>query len=186
MHMPGLYVAVPSTPYDAKGLLKRSLRGKNPVIFLEHKRLYGIKGHIPTEDYSISFGRADIKREERDVTVVAIAFMVQRALEAAKSLKRKGVSVEVIDPQTVVPLDRTAILNSVKKTGRLVVVDEDTKTVGAAAEIATIVAEEGFEHLHTPIGRVTTQEGPVPASPQLEVRFVPQVKNIMTAIEEIL
>jgi len=186
MHVPGLFVAVPSTPYDAKGLLKTAIRGDNPVVFCEHKLLYPIKGLIPEEDYTIPFGTADIKREGEDVTVVATMFMVHKALEAAKTLEKEGLSVEVVDPRTLVPLDKEVIISSVKKTGRLVVVSEDCKTAGVTAEIAAVVAEEAIDYLDAPIKRVAEPDTPIPFSPPLEKYVIPDEKTIIKAVKKIV
>ena len=185
MHVPGLFVAVPSTPYDAKGLLKAAIRGDNPVLFCEHKLLYPVKGSIPEEDYIIPLGVADIKREGRDVTIIATMFMVHRALEAARTLEKEGVSAEVVDPRTLVPLDKKAIVNSVKKTGRLVVVSEDCKTAGVTAEIAAMVAEEAIDYLDAPIKRVAEPNTPIPFSPPLEKYVIPDEKTIVKAVKEV-
>ena len=186
MHVPGLYVAVPSTPYDAKGLLKAAIRGNNPVIFCEHKLLYPVEGEVPEEDYIIPFGVADIKREGEDVTVVATLCMVHKALKAAEILETEGVSVEVVDPRTLTPLDKKAIINSVKKTGRLVVVSEDCKTAGVTAEIAAVVAEEAIDYLDAAIKRVAEPDTPIPFSPPLEQYVIPNEKAIVKAIKEII
>jgi pyruvate dehydrogenase E1 component beta subunit len=186
MHVPGLFVAVPSTPYDAKGLLKASIRGSNPVMFCEHKLLYPIEGVVPEDDFVVEFGVADVKREGEDVTVVATMFMVHQALEAAKTLEKEGVSVEVVDPRTLAPLDKAGIVNSVKKTGRLVVVSEDCKTAGVTAEIAAIVAEEAIDYLDAPIKRVAEPDTPIPFSPSLEKHVIPDEKSIINGIKEIV
>jgi len=185
MHVPGLYVAVPSTPYDAKGLLKSAIRGNNPVMFCEHKLLYPIEGEVPDGEYTVPFGVADIKREGEDVTVVATLYMVHKALEAAKTLEREGVSVEVVDPRTLTPLDKKAIIRSVRKTGRLVVASEDCKTAGVTAEIAAIAAEEAIDYLDAPIKRVAEPDTPIPFSPPLEQYVIPNEKTIIKAVREI-
>jgi len=187
MAIPGLQIVVPSNAYDAKGLLKSAIREDNPVIFLEHKVLItgGAKSQVPEEEYTIPLGKADIKRKGSDVTVVAIALMVHRALAAADKLQKKGISIEVIDPRTLVPLDKKAIINSVKKTGRLVIMDEDPKTGGAAGEIAAIVAEEAFHHLKAPIKRVSPPDTPVPFSPVLEKFWLPDEDRLIKAVTEI-
>ncbi len=185
MHVPGLFTAVPSTPYDAKGLLKTAIRGRNPVMFCEHKLLYPIEGEVPEEDYTIPFGVADVKREGKDVTIVATMFMVQKALESAQALEKEGLDVEVIDPRTLAPLDKEAITNSVKKTGRLVVVSEDCKTAGVTAEIAAIVAEEAIDYLDAPIKRVAEPDTPIPFSPPLEKYVIPDEKSIIKAVKAI-
>lgn len=186
MHVPGLYVAVPSTPKDAKGLLKSALRGENPVFFCEHKLLYSIKGEVPEDDYLVPFGVADIKREGTDVTVVATLYMVHEALAAAQTLAQEGVNVEVIDPRTLTPLDKTTIVKSVKKTGRVVVVSEDCKTTGVSAEIAAVVAEEAIDYLDAPIKRVTGADTPIPFSPTLEQFVIPNEKSIVKAVKEVV
>jgi len=186
MHVPGLLVAVPSTPQDAKGLLKTAIRGNNPVMFCEHKLLYPVEGLIPEEDYIIPFGVADVKREGKDVTIVATMFMVHKALEAAKTLEKDSLSVEVVDPRTLVPLDKEAIIRSVKKTGRLVVVSEDCKTAGVTAEIAALVAEEAIDYLDAPIKRVAEPDTPIPFSPPLEKYVIPDEKSIIKAVKEIV
>lgn len=185
-HVPGLKTIVPSTPYDAKGLLISAIRDDNPKIFFEHKLLYGIKGPVPEEPYTIPFGKADIKREGRDVTVVALAYMIHEALKAADELAKEGISVEVVDPRTIVPLDKEAILDSVKKTGRLVIADEDFDRCGFASWIAAIVADEAFGYLDAPIKRVTTPTLPIPFSPVLEREILPNAEKIVKAIKEIV
>jgi pyruvate dehydrogenase E1 component beta subunit len=186
MHVPGLYVAVPSTPYDAKGLLKSAIRDNNPVIFCEHKLLYPIEGEVPEEEYTIPFGLADIKRQGEDVTIVATLYMVHKALEAANALEKEGVSVEVVDPRTLTPLDKQTIINSVKKTGRIVIVSEDCKTAGVSAEIAAIIAEEAIDYLDAPIKRVAEPDTPIPFSPSLERYVIPDEKAIIKAVREIV
>ncbi|MEM3726679.1 MAG: alpha-ketoacid dehydrogenase subunit beta [Candidatus Bathyarchaeia archaeon] len=186
MHVPGLYVAVPSTPYDAKGLLKAAIRGDNPVIFCEHKLLYPLEGEVPEGDYTVPFGVADVKREGEDVTVVATLYMVHKALKAAEKLEEDGVSVEVVDPRTLTPLDKQAIIKSVKKTGRLVVVSEDCKTAGVTAEIAAVVAEEALDYLDAPTKRVAEPDTPIPFSPSLEQYVIPNEEAIIKAVKEIV
>ncbi|MGQ9552098.1 MAG: alpha-ketoacid dehydrogenase subunit beta [Candidatus Bathycorpusculaceae bacterium] len=186
MHVPGLYLAVPSTPYDAKGLLKTAIRGNNPVFFCEHKLLYPIEGEVPEEEYLIPFGVADVKREGADVTVVATLYMVHKALTAAKELDEEGISAEVIDPRTLTPLDKQAIIKSVKKTGRIVIVSEDCKTVGVSAEIAAIVAEEAIDYLDAPVKRVAEPDTPIPFSPPLEKYVIPSEKSIIKAVKEVM
>ncbi|MEM2102371.1 MAG: alpha-ketoacid dehydrogenase subunit beta [Candidatus Bathyarchaeia archaeon] len=186
MHVPGLYVAVPSTPYDAKGLLKTAIRGDNPVFFCEHKLLYPLKGMIPEEEYTLPFGKADVKREGKDVTVFATMFMVHQALAAAERLSKENISVEVIDPRTLIPLDKAALLASVKKTGRIVIVSEDCKTAGVTAEIAAVVAEEAIDYLDAPIKRVAEPDTPIPFSPPLEKFVIPDENRIIKAVKEIV
>ncbi|MDI6777489.1 MAG: alpha-ketoacid dehydrogenase subunit beta [Syntrophales bacterium] len=188
MSIPGLKIVLPSTPYDAKGLLKSAIRDDNPVIFFEHKMLIlaGPKSKIPEEEYTIPLGKADIKREGSDVTVVATALMVHRALAAAVKLQEKGISLEVIDPRTIVPLDKQAIIDSVKKTGRLVIMTEESKTGSFASEIAAIVAEEAFDLLDAPIKRVNAPDTPVPFSPVLEKFYMPDEEDLIKAVNEIM
>jgi pyruvate dehydrogenase E1 component beta subunit len=186
MHVPGLYVAVSSTPRDAKGLLKTAIRGDNPVFFCEHKLLYQIEGEVLEEEYTIPFGVADIKKEGVDVTVVATLYMVHKALNAAAELEKEGISVEVVDPRTLTPLDKQAIIKSVRKTGRLVIVSEDCKTAGVSAEIAAIVAEEAIDYLDAPIKRVAEPDTPIPFSPPLEQYVIPDEKAIIKAVREVV
>ena len=186
MHVPGLYVAVPSTPYDVKGLLKTAIRGNNPVFFCEHKLLYPIEGEVPKEEYTIPFGVADIKREGADVTIVATLYMVHKALNAAKQLEKEGIDAEVFDPRTLTPLDKQAIIKSVKKTGRLVIVSEDCKTAGVSAEIAAMVAEEAVDYLDAPIKRVAEPDTPIPFSPPLEQYVIPDEKAIIKAVKKVV
>jgi len=186
MHTPGLYVAVPSTPYDAKGLLKTAIRGSNPVFFVEHKLLYPVKGTIPEEEYTVPFGVADVKREGDDVTVFATLYMVHKALAAAEQLSRQGISAEVVDPRTLVPLDKKTLVNSVKKTGRIVIVTEDCKTGGVSAEIAAVVAEDALDYLDAPIKRLAEPDTPIPFSPPLEQYVIPNEKSIVKAVKELV
>ncbi len=186
MHVPGLYVAVPSTPFDAKGLLKTAIRGENPVFFCEHKLLYGVKGEVPEEEYTIPFGAAEVRKEGEDVTVVATLYMVHKALSAARELEKEGLSVEVIDPRTLTPLDKKTILNSVKKTGRIVIVTEDCKTAGVSAEIAAVVAEQALDYLDAPIKRVAEPDTPIPFSPTLEKHVIPDETSIISAIKSVV
>ena len=185
-HIPGLRVVVPSTPYDAKGLFTHALRCNDPVLFLEPRELMSSKGAVPTEPYEIEFGQARIAREGRDVTVVAIALMVQRSLAAAEQLAKEGISVEVIDPRTVSPLDADTILASVKKTGRLLIVDESFSPCGLGAEIAARVADTGFDDLDAPIRRLNGAFCPTPYRPPLEKAVIPQVEEIATALRDLI
>jgi pyruvate/2-oxoglutarate/acetoin dehydrogenase E1 component len=185
MHVPGLYVALPSTSYDAKGLLKSAIRGNNPVMFCEHKLLYPIEGEVPEEEYTIPFGLADVKREGEDVTIVATLYMIHKALNAAETLQKEGISVEVVDPRTLTPLDKQTIIDSVKKTGRIVIVSEDCKTAGVSAEIAAIIAEEAIDYLDAPIRRVAEPDTPIPFSPPLEQYVIPDEKAIIKTVKEV-
>jgi pyruvate dehydrogenase E1 component beta subunit len=180
-HAPGLKIAVPTTPYDAKGLLKTAIRDDNPVVFFQHK-LVGGEGPVPEEEYSVPFGQAEVRREGSDVTVVATSFMLTLAMQAASSLEEQGVEVEVIDPRTIEPLDIERILRSVEKTGRLVVVDEDTERCGIGAEIAMQVIERSFASLKVAPQRVGNPNLPVPYSPVLEDAVLPSAKKIEQAI----
>jgi len=187
MHIPGLKVVVPSTPYDAKGLMTTALRDGNPVVFLEHKFLYStVEGEVPEEQYTIPFGKADVKREGKDVTVVATMHMVHNALAAAETLAKDGISVEVVDPRTLTPFDEDTIIESVKKTHRLVVVTEEVAHAGSSAEIAARVADKAFDYLDAGIKRVTAPFTPVPFSPVLEQDFIPSEAKIITAIHQVL
>lgn len=186
MHIPGLKVVLPSTPYDAKGLLKTAIRDDNPVIYLEHKFLYLNEGEVPEGDYTVPFGVADIKRAGKDVTIVATSMMVLKSLKAAEKLAKEGIEVEVIDPRTLVPLDKDTILNSVAKTGRVVVVDEGCKTAGIGAEIAAMIMEEAFDFLDAPVIRLGSLDVPVPFSPPLENIVSPSEENIIKAIRSLL
>jgi pyruvate dehydrogenase E1 component beta subunit len=186
MHVPGLKVVMPSTPYDAKGLLISSIRDDNPVVFLEHKILYGVEGEVPEEAYAIPLGQADIKREGQDVTIVATAQMVNLSLSAAEKLSAEGVNAEVVDPRTLSPLDEETILKSVQKTHRLVIVHEEVKFAGSGAEIAAIVAEKAFDYLDAPIIRVAAPFTPVPFSPTLEKEFIPSEEKIIQAVKTVV
>jgi acetoin:2,6-dichlorophenolindophenol oxidoreductase subunit beta len=186
MHLPGLKVVIPSTPYDAKGLLIQAIRDDNPVVFLEHKVLYAMEGEVPEEAYTIPLGLADIKREGSDVTVVATAKMVHTALGAAEKLAGEGISVEVVDPRTLYPLDMETIIASVKKTHRLVIVHEEVKFAGSGAEIAAQVAEDAFDYLDAPIVRVAAPFCPVPFSPPLEKAYIPSEEKLIAAVKKVM
>ncbi len=185
-HIPGLRVIVPSTPYDAKGLMAHALRSDDPVLFLEHRELMQTKGHVPTEHYEIPFGQARIHRPGTDVTVVALSLMVQHALQAAEQLTAEGISVEVIDPRTVSPLDIDTILKSVSKTGRMLVVDEAFGPCGFASEIAAQVSDAGFDDLDAPIKRLHGAQAPTPYAPTLEQAVVPNIQRITQAIRDLV
>jgi pyruvate dehydrogenase E1 component beta subunit len=185
-HIPGLKVVMPSTPYDVKGLLKSSIRDDNPIIFLEHKVLYGINGDVPEDEYLIPLGKGDVKKEGKDVTVIATGMMVHKALEAASKLEEEGISIEVVDPRALVPLDEEIILNSVKKTGRVVIVHEAPKRSGFGAEIAAIVVEKGFPYLKKEVVRVCGKDTPVPFSPPLEQYYIPQTQDIVQGIKFVM
>ncbi|MFX1265755.1 MAG: alpha-ketoacid dehydrogenase subunit beta [Promethearchaeota archaeon] len=188
MNLPGLKISLPSTPYDAKGLLKTAVRDNNPVLFFEHMALADVKGEVPEEEYTIPFGQAAVKIHGTDVTVVALAKMVHEALAAAEEVKKHGISMEVIDPRTLVPLDIETIHTSVTKTGRLVVVDESCRTCGTAAEIISLVVEKAdiFCLLKAPPKRVSGFDIPIPFSPPMERYAVPDKERIVVAVKEIL
>jgi pyruvate/2-oxoglutarate/acetoin dehydrogenase E1 component len=186
MHVPGLLVPIPSTPQDAKGLLKTAIRGNNPVFFCEHKLLYPIEGEVPEHDYTIPFGEAVTRREGPDATIVATSYMVHKALAAATVLEKEGLNVEVIDPRTLTPLDKQALIRSVKKTGRLIIVTEDCKTAGVSAEIAAVVAEEALDYLDAPIRRLAEPDTPIPFSPPLEQYVIPDERSIVKAVKEVV
>ena len=184
MNVPGLKIAVPSTPADAKGLLKSAIRGEDPVMFFEHKMLYGDKGPVPEEDdFVIPFGEARIAREGSDVTIIAIGEMVKKSLQAADQLAKEGISCEVIDPRTLVPLDKDTIIQSVAKTSRAVIAYEAHKRAGPGAEIAAILAEEAIEYLDGPIYRIGAKNVPIPYSPILENDVLPNVEDIINAVK---
>lgn len=185
MHVPGLLVVAPSTPYDAKGLLKTSIREDNPVLFFEHKLLYNVEGEVPEKEYTIPLGQGEVKRQGRDVTIIAISYMVYKALAAGEELAREGIEAEIIDPRSLVPLDKDIILDSIRKTGKVVIVDEDCKRNGISAEIASIIAEEAFDFLDMPVKRVSTRNTPIPCSPVLEKYVVPDAADIVGAVKEI-
>jgi pyruvate dehydrogenase E1 component beta subunit len=185
-HIPGLKIVQPSTAYDAKGLLHAAIEDNNPVIFYEHKLLYDEMSPVPNETYSIPLGKADVKKAGTDITVVATGIMVKRTLEAATELEKEGISVELIDPRTLVPLDEACILNSVKKTGRVVVVHEAVKRSGYGAEIASIVADKGFRYLKAPIKRLGGKPIPIPNNKRLESAAVPQVEDITQEIRNLV
>ena len=177
-HIPGLKVIVPSTPYDAKGLLKTAIRDDNPVVFFEDKLMYQMKGPVPEEEYTIPFGLADIKREGTDITLVATSSMVQVSLSAAEILKANGISAEVIDVRTTVPLDKQTLIESAKKTTRAIVVDEGYQRYGVTGEIASVIADEAFYYLDAPVKRMGAKDVPVPFSPVLEDQTVPTPESV--------
>jgi pyruvate/2-oxoglutarate/acetoin dehydrogenase E1 component len=178
-HIPGLKVVMPSTPYDAKGLLKSAIRDDNPVIYLEDKMSYGVKGPVPIEDYTIPLGVADVKRPGDDVTLIATSSMVQVALSAGEALVGERISAEVIDPRTLKPLDKETILESVKRTGRAVVIDEGYLSYGVTAEIAAIISDEAFDYLDAPVKRIGALDVPVPAAPALEIATIPNEQQVV-------
>lgn len=183
-HIPGLKVVIPSSPYDAKGLLIQAIRDDDPVIFCEHKALYAMEGEVPEESYTIPFGEANIVREGKDVTIVALARMVSFAQKAAEALAKEGISCEIIDPRTTSPLDEDTILESVENTGRLVIVDESSPRCGMAADISAMVAQKGFDLLEAPIQMVTPPHTPVPFSGVLEDLYIPNAEKIEAAVRK--
>jgi acetoin:2,6-dichlorophenolindophenol oxidoreductase subunit beta len=180
-HVPGLKVVLPSTPYDAKGLLKTAIRDDNPVIFFEDKMMFRLKGPVPAEDYTIPFGVADIKREGEDITIVATSSMVQVALGAAALLEEIGISAEVVDPRTTWPLDEKTLIESAKKTSRAIVVDEGYEKYGVTAEIASVIATGAFYDLDAPVKRMGAMHVPIPFSPPLEDATIPTEKSVFEA-----
>lgn len=182
VHVPGLKVVMPSTPYDAKGLLLAAIRDDNPVIFVEHKLLYKSKGPVPETDYVVPLGQSEVKRPGRDLTIVATSVMVQRALQAAEQLAAEGIEAEVVDPRTLKPLDAEPIVASVVKTGRVLIVHEACKTGGFGGELAAVIAEsEAFDFLDAPIVRLAGRDMPIPYNRTLEYHTVPQIENIVEA-----
>ncbi|RLC33986.1 alpha-ketoacid dehydrogenase subunit beta [Candidatus Shapirobacteria bacterium] len=203
MHTPGIYIALPSTPYDAKGLMTTAMRLNDPVMILEHKLLYGsaspgggkapsdktvseIGSEVPEEQYTIPFGRADIKREGSDVTIIATLVMVHRALAAAEELQSEGISCEIIDPRTIVPLDVDTIVESIRKTNRAVIVSEDVRRGGVGAEILAEINEHAFVYLDAPVVRVNADNTPIPFGPASERNVIPQIEDIKQAVEDVL
>ena len=177
-HIPGLKVALPSTPYDAKGLLKSAIRDGNPVIFFEDKMMYQLKGPVPEGDYTIPFGVADIKRSGNDISIIATSSMVQVALEAANMLEQAGISAEVIDPRTTFPLDKETLIESAKKTSRAIVIDEGYERYGVTAVIASVIADGAFYYLDAPVKRMGAMDVPIPFSPVLEDLTVPTAASV--------
>jgi len=194
-HIPGLKIVCPSTPYDAKGLLKSAIRDDNPVMVFEHKLLYGAKGRkealdvsmdVPKEEYLIPIGRADVKREGKNITVVGLLKTVHTALSAAKILKKEGIELEVIDPRTLVPLDEETILESVKKTGKLIIIQEDNLFSGWGAEIVSLVTEKAFDYLDAPPKRIGPPATPVPFAPVMEKYYVPDEEDLIKEVKKIM
>jgi len=185
-HTPGLKVVLPSTPYDAKGLLKAAIRDDNPVVFLEHKALYPIRGLVPQEDYVLPLGRCDIKRKGDDVTVVASGYMVWHAMAAARTLAQQGVDVEVVDVRTISPLDEETIGQSARKTGRVVVAAEACRSYGPAGEWAMVVMEQAFDYLQAPVVRVAGQDSPVPFARSLDQVVWPNTGDVVNAVHKVM
>jgi acetoin:2,6-dichlorophenolindophenol oxidoreductase subunit beta len=184
-HVPGLKVVLPSSPGDAKGLLKTAIRDDNPVVFIEDKMDYAVKGEVPDGEYTIPFGVADVKRIGEDVTIVATSSMVRVALAAAEQLEAEGISAEVIDPRTLVPLDEDALVRSAEKTGRAIVVDEGHRSYGVSAELAAVIADRAFYSLDAPVRRLGAMDVPIPFSPPLEDETVPTPDTVAAAAREL-
>ncbi len=185
-HVPGLKVVLPSTPHDAKGLIKSAIRDDYPVVFLEHKLLYFSKGMIPEDEYTLPIGKADIKRPGKDVTIISYSRMLLESLKAAETLAKEGIDAEVVDLMSLAPLDRDAILSSVKKTNNAVVVSEECKSYGVAAEICTLIQEEVFDYLDSPVKRVTALDTNIPYAPNLLEFIIPTPEKIVGAVKEVL
>lgn len=186
-HVPGLKVITPSTPYDAKGLLKSAIRDDDPVVFLEHKRTYRlVRGEVPNEEYTIPIGKADIKKQGTDISVITYGLMVHHCLEAANTLENEGISVEVLDLRTVRPIDEEAVLDTAKRTGKVLVIHEDNKALGVGAEVSAIISESAFEYLDGPITRLAGPEIPaMPFSPPLEEMYMINTEKILHAIRQL-
>lgn len=185
-HIPGLKVVIPSTPYDAKGLLKAAIRDNNPVLFFEDKMMYRQTGHVPDEDYAIPLGMADIKRQGEDITLVATSSMVAVALNAAEQLAGLGISAEVIDPRTLSPLDEVTLVNSARKTSRCIVIDEGYRRFGVTAEIASVIANKAFYFLDAPVERIGAMDVPIPFSPALEDHTIPNEDDVIRAVRALV
>jgi len=185
IHFPGLKVVFPSTPYDAKGLIKTAIRDDNPVLFYEHKLLYGVKGEVPEEEYVLPLGKAEVKREGKDVTIVSYAWTLHKALRASEQLARERIEAEVIDLRSLRPLDKECILNSLQKTSKLVTAEEGTKMGGVGAEIAAVVAEEGLQYLDAPVKRIAGAEVIIPSSRYADQMVIPQVEDIVRGVKEL-
>jgi pyruvate/2-oxoglutarate/acetoin dehydrogenase E1 component len=186
LQVPGLKVALPSTPADAKGLLKSAVRDENPVLVIEGGVLYRTKGNVPDEEYTTPFGVADVKRKGDDATIVAFSRMVGEAITAADKLEKDGISVEVIDPRTIRPLDTETIVESLKRTGRLVVASDDVKSGGLGAEVCALAVESAFDYLDAPIQRVSSPDLPVPFSPELERQYMPDSTKLVEAVKSVV
>lgn len=185
IHFPGLKVVFSSSPYDAKGLIKTAIRDENPVLFYEHKLLYGVKGMVPEEEYLLPIGKAEVKREGKDVTIVSYAWTLHKALKAAEELAKEGIEAEVIDLRSLRPMDKECILNSVKKTSKLVTAEEGTKMGGVGEEIAAIVAEEGLQYLDAPVKRIAGSETIIPSSAYADQMVIPQIPDIVKTVKEL-
>jgi pyruvate dehydrogenase E1 component beta subunit len=185
-HVPGVKVVVPSTPYDAKGLLKTALRDNNSVVYFEDKMMYRLTGPVPEDDYTIPFGVADVKREGTDITLIATSSMALVALEAAAELEKQGISAEVVDPRTLTPLDEATLVKSVMKTMRCIIVDEGYQRFGATAEIASVIARDAFYYLDAPVERIGAMDVPIPFSPALEDLTIPNAESVVRAAKRLM
>jgi pyruvate/2-oxoglutarate/acetoin dehydrogenase E1 component len=185
-HVPGLKVVIPSTPKDAKGLLKSAIRDDNPVIFMESELMYGLKGEVPEEEYTIPIGKGDIKREGKDVTIIAYSKMFHLAMQAAAELEKEGINAEIIDPMTIKPLDKDMIFESIKKTNRCVIVQEGWRFCGVASEISSLIYEEVLDYLDAPVSRVTGEEVPMPFAKNLEEAALPNKEKIIKAVKSVM
>jgi len=184
-HQPGLKIVFPSTPYDGKGLLKTALRDRDPILYYAHLKVFGIKGTVPSEDYLIPFGKADIKKTGNDVSIITYGYMVHESLKAAEKLENKGIDAEVVDLRTLIPLDEETILKSVKKNSRVIIVEEGNKRGGIGAELGMIIVENAFDYLDAPVQRVAGVDVPLPMSPFLEKHALPNESDIIEAVEGI-
>jgi pyruvate dehydrogenase E1 component beta subunit len=186
MNVPGLKIAIPATPYDAKGLLKTAIQGEDPVLFFEHKMLYAVAEEVPDEEYLVPFGEAALRREGNDATIIAIGGVLPNVMQATEQLAQAGIEAEVVDPRTLVPLDTTTLVESVKKTNRVVIVHEAHRRAGPGAEIAALLAEEAIGYLDAPIVRVATRNVPFPYNPDLEQYILPTVQDIVNAVRGVV
>ncbi len=186
MNIPGLIIVAPATPYEAKGMLISAIRNNDPVVFLEHKLLYNKKGEVPAEPYEVELFKAEIERQGNDITIVATLHMLELAHKAAAQMEKEGISVEIVDPRTICPLDKQTIIESVAKTGRLVIVQEGPKVMGFGAEVGAMISEDLFEYLKSPVKRVTSLDVPVSFSPVLEDYINPTVEHVTTACREVM
>lgn len=186
LHVPGIKVVMPALPSDAKGLLKSAIRDENPVLFIEHKMLYGLKGDVPDEEYTIPLGKANVLKQGDDITIITYSLMVHKCLEAADSLSKQGINAEIVDLRTISPMDIETIVESVRKTKNAIVVEEDCKTGGVGAEIVSCINEEIFYCLETPILRIAAKDTPVPTNKTLEKLYVPQVEDIVEKVKQVL
>lgn len=186
MNVPGLKIAIPATPYDAKGMLKTAVRGEDPVLFFEHKLLYSVKGEVPVEEYTVPFGQAAVRRKGDEVTVIAIGGVLPSVMDAADQLEEEGIAVEVVDPRTLVPFDAETVVRSVRKTHRAVIVHEAHRRAGPGAEIAAVIAEEAISYLDAPIIRLATKNVPFPYNPDLERTILPTAEDVVETVRDLV